>query len=91
MKTEKIVQAVMAALIGTGLTVAATDTLAAAKPPAEKCYGIVKAKMNDCGTPQHSCAGQAKTDGDPQEWIFVMKGNCKRIVNGSLTAPGQTK
>jgi uncharacterized membrane protein len=85
MNTQKMVNAVMAAILGTGVAVAATDVMAAAKPNVEKCYGIVKAKMNDCGTPQHACAGAAKTDGDPQEWIFLTKGNCTRIVGGSLT------
>lgn len=85
MSTQKIVNAVMAAVLGTSLTVTAAAHAAPAKN-VEKCYGIVKAKMNDCGTPQHACAGVAKTNGDPQEWIYVMKGNCNRIVGGSLTA-----
>ena len=49
----------------------------------EKCYGVAKAKMNDCGTPKHSCAGQAKTDGDKTEWIYLPKGSCGKIVGGS--------
>jgi uncharacterized membrane protein len=85
MNKKNIVNAVMAAVLSVG--VVATATAATDKQKnVEKCYGIVKAKMNDCGTPQHACAGTAKTNGDPQEWIYVMKGNCTRIVNGSLTA-----
>jgi len=51
----------------------------------EKCYGIVKAGMNDCGGPNHSCAAGAKKDGDPKEWLFVPTGTCNKIVGGSLT------
>lgn len=53
----------------------------------ERCFGIVKMKQNDCGTSQHTCANQAKTNGDPEEWIYVPKGTCERIVGGSLTGP----
>ncbi len=48
----------------------------------EKCAGIVKAGMNDCGTSKHGCGGLAKTDGDPEEWIYVPKGTCDKIVGG---------
>jgi len=55
----------------------------------EKCYGIAKAGMNDCATATHSCAGQATRDGDPDEWIYVPKGTCKKIVGSSLE-PGKS-
>ena len=29
----------------------------------EKCYGVVKAGLNDCQTATHSCAGTATADG----------------------------
>jgi uncharacterized membrane protein len=54
----------------------------------EKCHGIVKAGKNDCGANGHGCAGQAKTDGDKNEWITLPKGTCERIVGGSLTPGG---
>jgi len=88
MKNDKIVNAVMATIIGTSLAVSATSATAESnKKNVEKCYGIVKAKMNACGTPQHACAGQAEKNSDPHEWIYVLKGNCKRIVGGSTTPP----
>jgi uncharacterized membrane protein len=49
----------------------------------EKCYGINKAGSNDCGTLSHGCAGEAKTDGDKNEWLFVPTGLCKKIVGGN--------
>jgi uncharacterized membrane protein len=50
----------------------------------EKCQGIVKAGMNDCGTSKHACAGMAKVDGDPKEWIYVPTGTCGKIVGGKV-------
>ena len=43
----------------------------------EKCAGIAKAGKNDCKTAAHSCAGHAKTDNDPAEWVNVEKGKCE--------------
>lgn len=51
-------------------------------PKTERCSGIVKEGMNDCATSQHSCAGQAKEDYDPDEWITVLEGTCKKIAGG---------
>jgi uncharacterized membrane protein len=48
----------------------------------EKCAGIVKTGMNDCGANGHACAGQAKVDSDPNEWISVPKGSCEKITGG---------
>ncbi|MCV6638620.1 DUF2282 domain-containing protein [Candidatus Albibeggiatoa sp. nov. NOAA] len=56
----------------------------AGKPGFEKCAGIVKAGMNDCGTSKHSCAGHAKVDSDPEEWIYVPAGTCEKIVGSTL-------
>jgi len=52
--------------------------------PKQKCAGIVKAGMNNCATAQHSCAQQAKTDNDPNEWITLPIGSCERIVGGKV-------
>lgn len=69
------------------------------KPGFEKCRGIAKAGMNDCGANGHACAGFAKVDGDANEWIFVPEGTCQKIVGGKLvpakkpaaTAPASIK
>ena len=50
----------------------------------EKCVGVAKAGMNDCGTSTHSCAGQSKIDGDANEWMALPKGTCERIVGGKV-------
>lgn len=51
----------------------------------EKCMGVAKAGMNDCGTSSHACAGQAKEDGHPEEWVAVPKGSCEKIVGGKVS------
>lgn len=56
----------------------------AGKEGYEKCQGIAKAGMNDCGANGHGCAGQAAVDADPNEWIFVPEGTCEKIVGGKV-------
>ncbi len=78
-----LVNAALAGVLAMGGAVVANEAQAA-KPGFEKCAGIVKAGMNDCGSATHSCAGQGKTDGDPDEWLYVPEGTCKKIVGGRL-------
>lgn len=51
----------------------------AKKEAKEKCFGIAKKGMNDCGTAKHSCAGYAEKDNMPDEWKFVAKGSCEKM------------
>lgn len=73
----------IASMLALGVMAASTDAVAG-KSGFEKCQGIAKKGMNDCGTSKHSCAGQAAKDGDPEEWIYVPKGTCAKIVNGKV-------
>lgn len=57
----------------------------------EKCYGIVKKGMNDCQTKTQSCAGSATIDSQPDAFIFLPKGDCNKLVGGSLTPKTQDK
>jgi len=69
--------------IGMGVTtsaIAGQDN----KQAKEKCYGVVKAGQNDCGTAQHACQSQATKDADPNEWMFLPAGTCERIVGGMI-------
>ncbi len=52
----------------------------------EKCYGVVKAGKNDCGSlsQSHGCAGLAKKDADANEWVYVPKGLCEKLAGGKL-------
>ena len=83
---------------GTFLSLVAAASLAGAstevfagKAGFEKCHGIAKKGMNDCGANGHACGGYAKTDGDKNEWVYVKEGTCKKIVGGSLTSPEKQK
>lgn len=43
-----------------------------------KCYGVAKAGKNDCATATHGCAGAAKKDNDPAEWVMMPKAACEK-------------
>ncbi|RUL87944.1 BufA1 family periplasmic bufferin-type metallophore [Tautonia sociabilis] len=47
----------------------------------EKCAGVALKGKNDCGSldGSHACAGMAKKDKDPQEWVYVPEGVCEKI------------
>ena len=86
MKTSQLV--ITAAIAGL-LSLSATGIVSAQEsaPKKEKCFGIAKAGKNDCGTSQHSCAGNAKSDNVPEEWKYVAKGTCEKM-GGNLKKPG---
>ncbi len=73
----------LVALAGVSGHVAAQDK----KAENEKCYGVAKKGMNDCGTATHSCAGKAAKDLMPDEWKYVAKGTCE-AMKGSTKKPG---
>ncbi|MGH7820126.1 MAG: BufA1 family periplasmic bufferin-type metallophore [Candidatus Binatia bacterium] len=50
----------------------------------EKCAGIAKAGKNDCGASAHDCAGQAKKDSDPDEWVYVPAGVCEKLAGATV-------
>lgn len=84
MKDSKaIVHSALVGVLALSTTTAATTALAA-QEGMEKCAGIVRAGMNDCGTSTHACGGKAKEDGEPEEWIYVPEGTCKKIVDGRV-------
>lgn len=82
-KKTVMVSAALTSVLALGLGVASENALAG-KEGMEKCAGIVKAGMNDCGANDHSCSGKAAVDGDPNEWIYVPEGTCKKIVDGRI-------
>jgi len=53
----------------------------------EKCYGVARAGLNDCFFAGNSCAGTVAKDNDPQAWIYVPQGTCKKITGGTLEPP----
>lgn len=81
-----LIQTAVAGLLAAGFAVAA-GSAAAADEPKEKCFGVAKAGQNDCGSnkSKHSCAGQSKTDNDPNDYKFVPKGSCDKM--GGMMKP----
>lgn len=78
---KTIVNGAMMSILALGVGMASESALAA-KSGFEKCAGIVKAGMNDCGNSRHSCSGQASKDAQADEWLYVPEGTCKKIVGG---------
>jgi uncharacterized membrane protein len=74
--------ALLATAVGSLLALSTSSIAAADDPTTEKCYGVAKAGKNDCAGPGHVCAGLAKTDGNPEEYVNLPKGTCERIVGG---------
>ncbi len=77
------------------LSLAGAQTAAAAGPKVpelpsgwEACGGIAKAGMNDCAvkTSLHSCVGMSKQDNEPDSYVFLPKGLCGKITNGTVLA-----
>ena len=88
-KTSKFLTSAAIGLAAVGLAVSAPQDSTAAGDK-EKCYGVVKAGKNDCGSKVagHSCAGQAKEDALGHEFIALPKGICERLAGGS-TKPSE--
>lgn len=87
-RISTVLTSALVAAVGLGLTVDATG---ASSSKSEKCYGIAKVGKNDCGTAKHACAAAAKVDSDPNEWLFLPKGTCEKVVGGSLKPAGNGK
>ncbi len=83
MSKHALLSTAFSSVLALGL-IGAADTAVAQKAGMEKCQGVAMAGKNDCGTSKHACAGQAKTDGDPEEWVYVPTGTCGKLVGGKI-------
>lgn len=85
----------IAGILAAGALLAAGQAQAVPDAPTawEKCAGIAKKGMNDCGAldGKHACAGQAKADGESTEWVYVPEGTCTKIVGGTVAATKPAK
>jgi uncharacterized membrane protein len=56
-----------------------------------QCYGVAKTHLNDCAAKNnsHGCAGSAKTDCDPNEWIALKASQC--VTTACTTTVDGTK
>lgn len=73
-------------LLGSALTAVTAQAVPDQPKFWEKCAGIAKAGMNDCGSldGKHGCAGQAKMDNANNEWVYTPKGSCAKITGGRV-------
>ena len=87
-KQSEIIKSTVAGILALGATVVSTSASAVPDQPKfwEKCSGIAKSGMNDCGSldGKHGCAGMANKNSHPQEWVYVPKGTCAKIVGGKV-------
>ncbi|PZD71578.1 hypothetical protein C1752_06198 [Acaryochloris thomasi RCC1774] len=74
----------LSSVLALGILANQSDDAVAGKAGFEKCAGIVKTGLNDCGTSKHDCSGKATVDNDPEEWIYVPAGTCEKIVGSTL-------
>jgi uncharacterized membrane protein len=83
--SSRLLQATVASIIGfTTNAHAGSDATPGVNTEWEKCYGVVKAGENDCSSlnGSHGCAGHAESDNDLNEFIWLPKSACVRVVNG---------
>lgn len=81
--TKSVVKGAISSALAVGMIATAGSSLAG-KEGFEKCAGIVKAGMNDCGNSRHDCSGKAAKDSLPDEWLYVPNGTCKKIAGATL-------
>ncbi len=88
MDQKKVVNSALAGVVALGASLAMMSAQAVPPQPEawEKCAGIAKKGMNDCGAlnGKHGCAGQAASNNDPNEWVYVPQGTCTKITGGSV-------
>ncbi len=86
--SSKTLNRTIAGLLAVSGSVFVTSVQAVPDQPKywEKCAGIARAGMNDCGAldGKHGCAGQASVDNDQNEWVYVPEGTCTKIVGGKV-------
>lgn len=85
MDPKVIMQSALSAALVLGVVTssfASGQALKTNKEGLEKCYGIVKSGLNDCGSETHACATQSAKDSDPNDWLYLPKGTCEKIVDG---------
>ena len=82
--TRLLISSALAAMTSFAATAANAGPAAQPEFSFEKCYGVVKAGLNDCQTATHSCAGTATADNQGDSWIYVPAGTCGKITVGAF-------
>lgn len=83
--TKLLINSALAALAALAATATIAHSGPAPKPDFafEKCYGIVKAGLNDCQTSTHSCAGTSTADNQGDSWVYLPTGTCSKLTGGN--------
>lgn len=83
MKKQTLLRSTMAGIFALGASMALQNAMAVPDAPKnwEKCAGVAKAGMNDCGALDgtHQCAGMATEDNSEHEWVYMPEGTCTKI------------
>ena len=85
MSTKKTLNTLLAGAVAVTALAGVATSANAMEEGTEKCYGVVKAGMNGCGSADkaHGCAGQATVDASGAEWVALPTGTCDKLANGS--------
>lgn len=87
---NQLIKATLAGVMAVSATMMVANANAVPDSPKqwEKCAGIAKKGMNDCGSldGKHSCAGQATMSNSDSEWVYVPQGSCTKITGGFVAA-----
>lgn len=83
MKQQLMAAAVLAALVGANMA-HASEHDSVKKVEREKCYGIAQAGKNDCAAKdgKNSCAGSSQRNNNPNDWVYLPKGECAKHPGG---------
>jgi uncharacterized membrane protein len=82
MRTTVFVASALAAALSVALVASAQAQ------ETEQCYGVAKAGQNDCKAGSHDCKGQSEVDADPDSFVLLPVGTCKKIEGASLQPQG---
>ena len=82
--TRLLIGSALAAMTSFAAAAANASPIAQPEFSFEKCYGVVKAGLNDCQTATNSCAGTVTQPKQADAWIYVPTGVCGKISGGSL-------
>ena len=89
-KSSETTRLAVAGILAAGATLMAAQAQAVPDAPTqwEKCAGVAKAGMNDCGAldGKHACAAQSTVDNAASEWVYVPAGTCEKITGGTVAA-----
>lgn len=84
---KQLIASLFAGIVAIGLMTLSASVRADDAQVMEKCFGVVKTGQNDCDTDNGQCAPSV-IDASPNDWIYLPKGICDKIVGGMTTPSG---